>query len=286
MSALGRVWTRRFDERGLRLLFGVFFLALAVPAAVLVAQAFSQLRFEALRNTQIAAEELVARLDEQLRTAVIAEDARPFGDFSFLVVAGDAAASFVQRSSLSAFPPAGALPGVLGHFQVDAAGRFSSPLLPAPGVDPATYGIGAEEQAARAARVEELRAVLAQNRLVRPVRDEAAQAAVTPLAERAGASTDVAAPAAPSPSARESAPAISAAPAAAPPADSAQAEFDKLSVGALSSKRAGNAIAEEARSAEQNQAERAQRADSKDAERRKRVEQAYVPEPKRDAPAP
>jgi len=52
MSALGRNWRKRFDERGLPWLFAAFFLALAVPAALLVAQAYGQLKWEALRTTQ------------------------------------------------------------------------------------------------------------------------------------------------------------------------------------------------------------------------------------------
>jgi signal transduction histidine kinase len=253
-----------------------------VPSAVLVAQAFSQLKWEALRTTQLAAEELAARIDAQLKTQVAGEDARSFGDYSFLVVEGDAAANFVQRSPLSAFPPAGAMPGVLGYFQVDAAGRFTSPLLPAPGVAPASYGIGADEQAARAARVEELRAVLARNRLVRSTREEAAPASPA-VAQEAAAATAGAV----SPAARDSAARAPAAPAASPPAEQAQTEFDKLAAGALSAARVSSAAttggAEKERSAEprtSNQAERQQRTDFKDSERRKRVEQALVPEPK------
>ena len=125
MNVLGRTWRKRFDERGLRWLFAAFFLALAVPAALLIAQAYGQLKWEALRTTQLAAEELAARVDAQLATAISAEDARSFGDYSFLVVTGDAAANFVQRSPLSAFPVASGVPGVLGYFQVDAAGRLT-----------------------------------------------------------------------------------------------------------------------------------------------------------------
>ena len=55
------------NERRLQLLFAMFFVALAVPAAVLVAQAYSQLKWEAFRGTQLAAEELAARLEAGLR---------------------------------------------------------------------------------------------------------------------------------------------------------------------------------------------------------------------------
>jgi signal transduction histidine kinase len=165
---------KRFDERTLKLVLAAFFLALAVPAGVLIVQAYSQLKWEAFRSTQVAAEELAARIDTTLRAAVATEDARSFGSYSFLVVEGDAAANFVQRSPLSAFPVVSAVPGVLGYFQVDAAGQLTTPLLPAAGVAPATYGIAADEEAARAQRVTELREVLARNQLVRGPRDEPA----------------------------------------------------------------------------------------------------------------
>ncbi|MEO8467567.1 MAG: HAMP domain-containing sensor histidine kinase [Gammaproteobacteria bacterium] len=295
MNAPSRMWRKHFDERGLRWLFGAFFLALAVPAALLVAQAYGQLKWEALRTTQLAAEELAARIDAQLVTAVAGEDARSFGDYSFLVVTGDAAANFVQRSPLSAFPVASSVPGVLGYFQLDAAGKLSTPLLPGPEVAPASYGIGAEEQAARAARIAELRAVLAQNHLVRPARDEGAPPPALAdkpgfgnLVSGGGAAPRAVAPAAPPPAAATSAAATSASASASAPTD-AQAAFDQLAAGALSKARAANAAgaAEEQRSVtaeKSNPPERQQRADTKDSERRTRVEQALAPEPKVVAP--
>jgi signal transduction histidine kinase len=162
---------QRFDERTLKLILALFFLALAVPAGVLIVQAYSQLKWQAFRSTQVAAEELAARIDATLRASVAEEDARSFGAYSFLVVEGDAAANFVQRSPLSAFPVESAIPGVLGYFQVDAAGMLSTPLLPAPGVAPSSYGIAPAEEAARAARVAELRELLARNQLVRGARE-------------------------------------------------------------------------------------------------------------------
>jgi two-component system, OmpR family, phosphate regulon sensor histidine kinase PhoR len=166
----------RFGERGLKLGLATFFLALAIPSAVLITQAYSQLKWSAFRSTQLAAEELAARIDAALRVAVASEDARSFGDYSFLVAEGNATANFVQRSPLSAFPVVSAVPAVLGYFQVDDAGRFTTPLLPAAGVAPASYGIAPAEEAARAARVAEIGEVLASNRLVRGALEDGARA--------------------------------------------------------------------------------------------------------------
>jgi len=298
----------RLDERGLRALLALFFVALAAPAVVLVAQAYSQLKWEAFRSTQLAAEELAARVDTQLRAATAMEEARSFGDYSFLVVEGDAAANFVQRSPLSSFPVTGALSGVLGYFQVDAAGRLTTPLLPDAGVAAASYGIAADEEAARTALVAQLRDVLAENRLVRPQArvdrvPPGVAGASQPTRELARdapvASSDLAAqealiaaaaPAAPP----ESAPTAASSPAATPPAEEAQAAFDRLAAGGLSFARRNQSVAvsNEAVGAARpsvaddaaiasvglREAEKA-RADVGADERQKRVEQTLVPEP-------
>jgi two-component system phosphate regulon sensor histidine kinase PhoR len=206
-----RQWLGRFDERSLKLLLAAFFLALAVPAGILIAQAYSQLKWQALRSSQVAAEELAARIDGALRTTMAAEDARSFGAYSFLVVEGDAAANFVQRSPLSAFPIDSTIPGVLGYFQVDAAGNLTTPLLPEEGVAASDYGITPVEQAARAERVALLRDLLARNQLVRGSREE-----------------DVAAVEAPQLSLRLDDSRAVRPPAASPPAESSQAAFDRL----------------------------------------------------------
>jgi signal transduction histidine kinase len=163
---LGAKIFRKLDERRLAILLGAFFLALAIPAAVLIAQAYDQLKWEAFRRNQLLAEDSATRVDAGLRAAVATEEARAFGDYSFLVVAGDAAANFVQRSPLSAFPVVGAVPGTIGYFQVDPLGALTTPLVPGAGVDAASYGIGADELAARRALFASLSEALAANRLV------------------------------------------------------------------------------------------------------------------------
>jgi signal transduction histidine kinase len=159
---------RDWDERRVRRTLVLFFLVLAVPAVVLVSQAYRQLRFEALSRAQSSAQELAARIDAELRSDVAAEEARTFGDYAFLVRGGDAdtAPGAARRSSLSAFPVASALPGVVGYFQVDAAGMLTTPLLPGPDVDLAAYGVLEDERRARLGLEAEIREILAENHLV------------------------------------------------------------------------------------------------------------------------
>jgi signal transduction histidine kinase len=289
---VNRGWLERFGERGLRIGLAAFFLALAIPSAVLIAQAYGQLKWSAFRSTQVAAEELAARIDAALRAAVAAEDARSFGDYSFLVAEGNAATNFVQRSPLSAFPVASSLPGVLGYFQVDAAGRLTTPLLPS-GVPAGPYGIAPDEEAARGARVAELRDVLARNRLVR-ARDEAAFAEREQPSDAAAADLLLRG----EPGRSESADELRSledverrletlSPAAPAPPD-AQAAFDRLAETAaraeLSSRAASNAAPAVAPAAAP--ATTAERADAQGGaadERQKRVEQALVAEPAPEA---
>jgi signal transduction histidine kinase len=149
------------DRRRLRWLLGAFFLALAVPAFVLVQEAFKQLDLDAFRRQQLLAEEFAQRVDQGIAQSVRSEDARGFADYGFLIVAGDPQANFLQPSPLAAFPVQSAVPGVLGYFQIDAAGVLSTPLLPSGDVDPAAYGVTPEQRAERVARAEELRRILA-----------------------------------------------------------------------------------------------------------------------------
>jgi signal transduction histidine kinase len=157
---------RSSDKSRMRNFMVLFFLALAVPTAVLIWQAYSQVKWEAFHQYRGVAEELSGRIDTRLNDMIRAADARSFADYTFLVVEGDPSANFVQRSPLSAYPVAEDLPGVLGYFQVDTDGSFSTPILPPDGTNAASLGIGPEEYANRLRLAQEIQAVLADNRLV------------------------------------------------------------------------------------------------------------------------
>jgi len=154
------------DKKRLRNLLALFFIALAVPTVVLIWQAYSQLKFEAFHQHRGVAEELTQRIDSQLNDMIRVADSRSFADYSFLVVSGDPNAKFVQRSPLSTYPVAASLPSVLGHFQVDSQGAFSTPLLPAVGTKVGDLGISDSEFAERQKRARDIQEVLADNRLV------------------------------------------------------------------------------------------------------------------------
>jgi signal transduction histidine kinase len=156
-----------FDTGRLKSLLAVFFLALAVPTAVLIWQAYGQLKWEAFHQYRGMAEELTNRIDQSLNEQLDTAEARSFADYTFLVISGDPSANFVQRSPLSEFPVAQDLPGVIGYFQVGAEGEFSTPLLPQAESDTAKFGIGPDEYEQRRQLARQIQTVLRDNRLVR-----------------------------------------------------------------------------------------------------------------------
>jgi len=155
-----------YNKDRLRNLLAIFFLALAIPTAVLIWHAYSQLKWEAFHQYRGLAEELTSRIDAQLIDMVHSADARSFADYTFLVVTGDPSVNFLQRSPLSAYPVSGNPPGLLGYFQVDTSGSFTSPLLPPASNDPEKFGIGGEEYKDRLLLTQRIQEILADNRLV------------------------------------------------------------------------------------------------------------------------
>ena len=132
---------KRLDSKRLRLWLFLFFLALAIPTGILIYQAYHQLKWEAFHQHQLLAEELADRMGNHMQALIDQVEASTFTDYAFLIVAGDPAANFLQRSTLSNYPVEPLLPGMIGYFQVDTEGRFSTPLLPQSGVDPKSFGI-------------------------------------------------------------------------------------------------------------------------------------------------
>ena len=155
------------DRKTLGLWLLVFFLALAVPTAVLIRQAYSELKWEAFHQHRVLAEELSARINGRISELISNEESRSFADYSFLNVAGDPSANFLQRSPLSAFPITSAIPGLIGYFQVDTQGEFSTPLLPQQEEGANAYGISNQERQQRLVLQNRIQQILSDNRLVK-----------------------------------------------------------------------------------------------------------------------
>ena len=155
------------DRKTLGLWLLVFFLALAIPTAVLIRQAYSELKWEAFQQHRVLAEELSLRINARFSELISDEEARSFSDYSFLNVAGDPSANFLQRSPLSAYPVTSTIPGLIGYFQVDTQGVFSTPLLPQLEEGATAYGISARERQQRLVLQNRIQQILSENRLVK-----------------------------------------------------------------------------------------------------------------------
>ena len=68
------------DRKTLGLWLLVFFLALAVPTAVLMRQAYSKLKWEAFHQHRLLAEELSVRINGRFSELISDEEARSFSD--------------------------------------------------------------------------------------------------------------------------------------------------------------------------------------------------------------
>ncbi len=170
-------------RRKLRGWLALFFLALAVPTAVLIVEAYDELKWEAIYRHRLLADELAGRIDNRFKALVGQEGQRSFTDYAFLNVTGD----LLQRSPLSAYPVASPVPGLVGYFQVDTDGAFSTPLAPADGGVVTRYGIPETEWRQRLNLARSLQRILGRNRLVRAEskNEEQEEGATESLQERA-----------------------------------------------------------------------------------------------------
>jgi len=161
-----RLLGRHYDERRLRWLLAALFLALAVPTAAVLWQAYGQLKWEAYHQLRGQAEELTERIDASIAEGMAAAEERSFAEYSFLNISGDPDAGFVQRSPLSAYPVVQDLPGVIGYFQLDSEGRFSTPLLPDSESGASALGLNNGEFGEREALAGRMRRILAESPVV------------------------------------------------------------------------------------------------------------------------
>ena len=152
-------------KRRLKALLLLLFVALAIPTAVLVFQAYGQLKWEAFHQHQQLAREFSLLIDRRFKELIQREENRSFTDYAFLNVAGSDGSNFLQRSPLSGFPLDSQVPGILGYFQVDAEGQLATPTVPQSSAS--SYGIAAPELRQRVAQEDRIRDILSENRLVK-----------------------------------------------------------------------------------------------------------------------
>lgn len=163
-----RRWQPRLLSRArLATFVGLLFLALMVPTVILLVQTQRQIRFEAFHQYRTLAEELGLRINSNLQAMLGTEEDRSVDDYRFAALADlPAQANLMQRSPLSEVPVRSEFPGLVGYFQVDADGTFSTPALPDDLSDPGRWGLAGDQVEQRLALRNQLLEVLRQNRLL------------------------------------------------------------------------------------------------------------------------
>lgn len=155
---------QNYDQKRLRNLLVLLFVALAIPTAAVIWQAYGQLKWEAFYQHRAQAEALTERIDNEISRGIATAADRTYADFQFLNVASGG--KVLQRSPLAAFPVNQDVPGTIGHFQVDRNGAFSTPLLPDDSTQPADLGIDPAGLTQRVALATQIQRILFENRLV------------------------------------------------------------------------------------------------------------------------
>lgn len=154
MNAFAR--QRRRLSIGLAVVFGL----LSIAAIFLVYFSYGQLRYEAYFVQRNLAEAFVDRVGAGLTERITRESNRAPAEYGFLLGGSD---RFNQISPLSNLSAQADFPGTLGYFQVDAAGQFSTPLLPDEPAVVGALGFSESELSARQQLSQDLRDVLAKN---------------------------------------------------------------------------------------------------------------------------
>lgn len=142
-------------------------LALVVPSGYLAWHAQQQIKWEALYQNRALAEAFSQRIDDQLKQWIAKEEKRPVSDFEFLQVASQGVkVGYLQISPLSQWPVSEEIPGLLGYFQVDENGRFSSPLLPENERQALDWGVSEDDIEKRRRWNAQVHDILSANQLV------------------------------------------------------------------------------------------------------------------------
>ena len=116
----------------LRLYFALFFVLLAVPVVVLLSHTYGNLEEESFFFHRQTAEAVMSTLQQQLQENLLVEEQRPYTHYRYIHVADQPVPQQegLNLSPLAGFPVQSAIPGILGYWQIDPDGSFSTPLLP------------------------------------------------------------------------------------------------------------------------------------------------------------
>lgn len=120
------------EIRRLRILLVVVFLALLAPISLLINHIYQRLEREQQLQLQSDAEGVITLVNQRMQELLEPEERRGFGEYSFFNLEENTLLnrSSITTSPLSQLPAPSGIPGLVGFFQIDPRGDFSSPVLP------------------------------------------------------------------------------------------------------------------------------------------------------------
>jgi len=151
----------------LRKLMLLCFFALAVPTFFLVYKSYDQLKWEAFYQHRVLAEALSKAIDEKFLDLIQTEQRRAFSDYAF-ATADKNNTTLLKRSPLSTLPIENADQGVIGYFQINANGEFSTPFLPTNSNAQNQYVLAVDDKTQRELIHDQIQKILTSNKLVEP----------------------------------------------------------------------------------------------------------------------
>lgn len=114
----------------LKIYLGIFFVALAIPIAVLLNRSFDQLQSERLLATKDRADLILQSLNRTLQLDLQSESERSYSEYRYLRAIPVLGGEEVALSPLAEFPAKTRFQGLLGHFQIEPDGQVRSPFVP------------------------------------------------------------------------------------------------------------------------------------------------------------
>jgi signal transduction histidine kinase len=154
-------------RRRVQVIFLVCAIALLLPLDLLVSFTVRQLRSEKYFQYRTWAAEAIERLNTGIAGAMAIEENRSFDQYTFLNIASN---SLVGQQAVKFSPLAepvseGALPGVVGYFQINPDGVLGTPLLP-PDSEGEAGTMGRDELARRREILARMRTLLSGTELL------------------------------------------------------------------------------------------------------------------------
>jgi len=114
-----------------RVALALLILALAVPIALLVVRALASVELERQVRHQAVAERVFDEMERTLSQFLQAEEARPAADYRFYSSLDEGGAAADMERERSPLSRPSDHPFIIGHFQIEPDGRFTTPLRPA-----------------------------------------------------------------------------------------------------------------------------------------------------------